>query len=52
MKIRLSKMRNSNRSKKGTYEVGFGYHSDLEVYTTLMSDIPKLYDIALKEKKR
>ena len=38
-------MRISNRTKKGTYEVGFEYHSDLEVYITLMSDIPKLCEI-------
>ena len=34
-----------NRPKKDTYEVGFGYHSDLGAYTTLMSDIPKLGEI-------
>ena len=29
--------------KGGICEVNFGYHSKLEGYTTLMSDIPKLY---------
>ena len=32
--------------KGGICEVNFGYHSKLEGYTTLMSDIPKLYEIA------
>ena len=31
--------------KGGICEVNFGYHSKLEGYTTLMSDIPKLGEI-------
>jgi hypothetical protein len=33
-------------SKGGIYEVSFGYNSKMEEYTTLMSDIPKLYEMA------
>ena len=36
--------------KGGICEVNFGYHSKLEGYTTLMSDIPKLDDIAEDDK--
>jgi len=28
--------------KGSIYEVNFGYNAKMEVYTTLMSDIPKL----------
>jgi hypothetical protein len=31
--------------------VGFGYHSKIEGYTTLMSDIPKLGDRGYGDKK-
>jgi len=31
---------------EGIYEVNFGYHSKMGGYTTLMSDIPKLSEIA------
>ena len=41
----MSKMRIIDQPKKDTYELGFGYHSDLEVYMDLSSDIPKLYAI-------
>jgi hypothetical protein len=39
-------MKISNLPKGGIYEVNFGYHSKMRGYTTLMSDIPKLYEIA------
>ncbi len=39
-------MKISNQLKGGIYEVSFGYHSKLDGYATLMSDIPKLYDIS------
>ena len=35
-------MKISNQLKGGIYEVSFGYHSKLDGYATLMSDIPKL----------
>ena len=34
--------------KGGIYEVSFGYNPKREGYTTLMSDIPELGDIAIK----
>ena len=40
-------MKISSRLKGGIYEVSFGYHSKLEGYATLMSDIPELDEIAL-----
>jgi hypothetical protein len=40
-------MKISSRLKGGIYEVSFGYHSKLEGYATLMSDIPELGDILL-----
>jgi len=43
-------MRISSRLKGGTYEVSFGYNPKMEGYTTLMSDIPKLYEITGNEK--
>ena len=39
-------MKISSRLKGGTYEVSFGYHSKLDGYATLMSDIPELGEIA------
>lgn len=39
-------MKISNPLKGGIYEVNFGYHSKLEGYTTLMSDINELSEIA------
>lgn len=39
-------MKCSSLSNGCLYEVNFGYNSDLEGYTTLMSDIPKLYAIS------
>jgi len=32
--------------KGGIYELDFGYNAKMEGYTTLMSDIPKLYETA------
>lgn len=40
-------MKISSQLKGGIYEVSFGYHSKLEGYATLMSDILTLYDILL-----
>jgi len=33
--------------KGSIYEVSFGYNTNLGGYTTLISDIPKLYEIIL-----
>ena len=41
----LKKMKISSQLKGGIYEVSFGYHSKLDGYATLMSDIPKLGEI-------
>jgi len=38
-------MKISRQLKGGIYEVSFGYHSKLDGYATLMSDIPTLYSI-------
>ena len=38
-------MKEKFRLKGGICEVNFGYHSKLEGYTTLMSDIQKLGEI-------
>ena len=38
-------MKISNQLKGGIYEVSFGYHSKLDEYATLMSDIPTLYEM-------
>jgi hypothetical protein len=38
----------SSQLKGDIYEVSFGYHLNLEGYATLMSNIPKLGDIALQ----
>jgi len=38
-------MKISSQLKGGIYEVSFRYHSKLEGYATLMSDIPELYEI-------
>ena len=43
-------MKISNLPKVGIYEVNFGYHSKMGEYTTLMSDIPKLYAIGFEVK--
>ena len=42
----------SSQLKGGIYEVSFGYNPKMEGYTTLMSDIPKLYDICLRTQKK
>ena len=34
--------------KGGICELNFGYNAKMEGYTTLMSDIPKLYEIKRK----
>ncbi len=39
-------MKISSRLKGGIYEVSFGYNPKMEGYTTLMSHIPKLSEIA------
>ena len=38
-------MKISSRLKGGTYEVSFGYHSKLDGYASLMSDMPTLCDM-------
>jgi len=38
-------MKVSSQLKGGIYEVSFGYNPNLGGYMTLMSDIPKLYEI-------
>lgn len=42
----------SSLPKGGIYELNFGHHSKLGRYTTLMSDILTLYEIALMEEKQ
>ncbi len=44
-------MKISSQLKGGIYEASFGYHSKLDGYATLMSDIPKLYEMANWEVK-
>ncbi|MEA2032470.1 MAG: hypothetical protein U9N41_02675 [Euryarchaeota archaeon] len=44
----VKEMKISSRLKGGIYEVRFGYNLKMEGYTTLMSDIPKLYAIVSK----
>jgi hypothetical protein len=46
-------MKISSQLKGGIYEVSFGYHSKLDGYAILMSDIPKLSEIVdyFKEEK-
>ncbi len=39
-------MKIRSQLKGGIYDVSFRYNTNLGVYTTLMSDIPKLSDIA------
>ena len=51
LKMRLKEMKISSRLKGGIYEVSFGFHSKLDGYTTLMSDIPELYEMANWEVK-
>lgn len=41
----MNGMRISSLPKGCIYEVNFVYHSKMGGYTTLMSDIPKLYEI-------
>ena len=41
-------MKISSQLKGDIYEVSFGYHSKMEGYTTLMSDIPELYAMVRK----
>jgi hypothetical protein len=36
----------------GIYEVSFGFFSKMGRYTTLMSDMPKLNEIALRHSQR
>jgi hypothetical protein len=43
-------MKISGQLKGGIYEVSFGFHSKLDGYATLMSDIPMLYEIAHHKK--
>ena len=38
-------MKINSQLKGGIYEVSFGYHSKLDGYATLMSDIPKLCEM-------
>jgi len=44
-------MKISSQLKGGIYKVSFGYHSKLDGYATLMSDIPELDDILLGAKR-
>ena len=39
-------MKGSSQLKEGIYEVSFGYNTNMGGYTTLMSGIPKLGEIA------
>ena len=41
------KMSEKVQLKGGICEFDFGYNAKMEGYTTLMSDIPKLYEIAI-----
>jgi len=41
-------MKVSSQLKEGIYEVSFGYNTNLGGYTTLMSDIPELYETRRK----
>ncbi|HJH26446.1 MAG TPA: hypothetical protein C5S37_06640 [Methanophagales archaeon] len=43
--MRLKGKKVSSQLKGGIYEVSFGYNPKMEGYTTLMSDIMKLYKI-------
>jgi len=45
-------MKISSLSEGGICDVSFGYNSKMEGYTTLMSDILKLYEIARINKRR
>ena len=47
--MRLKEMKISRRLKGGIYEVSFGFHSKLDGYATLMSDIPELSEMARSE---
>ena len=44
--MRLKEMKISSLLKGGIYEVSFGFHSKLDGYATLMSDIPELCEMA------
>jgi len=44
----LKGMKISSQLKSGIYEVSFRYHSKLDGYVTLMSDIPPLYSIIFR----
>jgi len=53
LKVRLKEMKIGSQLKGGTYNVSLGYHSKLDGYATLMSDIPDLSEIlCLRETKR
>jgi hypothetical protein len=41
----LKDMKISSQLKGGIYEVSFGFHSKLDGYATLMSDIPTLSEM-------
>jgi hypothetical protein len=43
----MRKMKISDQLNGTMYKVSFGYNSNLEGYATLMSDIPRLGEIAL-----
>lgn len=47
LKMGLKEMKFSSQLKGGIYEVKFGYHSKMDEYTALMSDIPKLGDMQM-----
>ena len=44
--MRLKEMEISRQLKGGIYAVSSGYNPKMEGYTTLMSDIPELSEIA------
>ena len=50
LKMGLKEMKFSSQLKGGIYEVSFGFHSKLDGYATLMSDIPKLGTIQQRDK--
>ena len=44
-------MKISNQLKGGIYEVSFGFHSKMDGYATLISDIPTLSEITSPHKR-
>ncbi len=44
-------MKIRSQLKGGIYDVNFRYNTNLGVYTTLMSDIPKLYEMRVNNRR-